>query len=123
MSTMNKTSFFKPDETLGAAIDFSKPGPSDTVVEIRKKKMLTITPPIVQSVDGEPIPPGWKAKTAGHHWLEKFDCDGHSGGLIVLQWNPVARRWSISGNVGAGNYVETKNWKYVAYCPMPGEDE
>ena len=58
-------------------------------------------------------------KSGDHHWLEKFDSDGHSGGLIVLQWNPVAKRWSFSGQLGTGNYVDTTGWKYVAIAPMP----
>lgn len=68
-----------------------------------------------------PTPPGWKAKIAGHHWLDKRDSDGHSFGLVVLQWNPVAKKWSHSGDCGTGIYIETRYWQYVSECPMPEE--
>jgi hypothetical protein len=64
-----------------------------------------------------PFPPHPKA--ADHHWLEVFDMDGHSFGLVVAQWNPGARRWSHSGLVATGMYLETRHWRYVAPCPMP----
>lgn len=67
--------------------------------------------------DVGPVPP--QPKDAGHHWLEDFDCDGHSFGMVVAQWNPGARRWSHSGNVATGMYLDTRHWKYVAPCPMP----
>lgn len=67
----------------------------------------------------EPVPPN--PRSGDHHWLEKIDMDGHSGGLIVLQWNPGAKRWSTSGNLGTGIYVETAGWKYVELCPLPSE--
>ena len=68
------------------------------------------------------FPPNYHIKLAGHHWLEKIDMDGHSFGLIVLQWNPGAQKWSHSGNVGTGAYVEVPDsWKYIAECPMPEE--
>lgn len=70
-------------------------------------------------VPSEPIPPN--TKTAEHHWLEVFDSDGHSFGLVVLQWNPGAKRWSHSGDIGTGIYVNTYGWKYIAKCPMPEE--
>lgn len=120
---MNQTPYFKPDDTLGETIDFSKVFGADMVERVREFKNSTTTPSIYPTIDGEPVPPGWRAKTASHHWLEKFDCDGHSGGLMVLQWNPAARRWSTSGNVGTGLYCNVTGWKYVAYCPMPGEDQ
>lgn len=65
------------------------------------------------------IPPGHHVRGAGHHWLEILDCDGHSFGICVLQWNPGARKWSHSGNVGTGMYVDTRYWRYVAECPLP----
>ncbi|WP_146039558.1 MULTISPECIES: hypothetical protein [unclassified Variovorax] len=58
-------------------------------------------------------------KTAEHHWLEVKDMDGHSFGLVVAQWNPGARKWSHSGNVGTGLYLNSDYWRYVAPCPMP----
>jgi hypothetical protein len=64
-----------------------------------------------------PLPPN--AKAAEHHWLEVLDIDGHSFGLVVAQWNPGAKRWSHSGMVGSGLYLETQYWRYVAPCPMP----
>lgn len=67
----------------------------------------------------EPQPPGYKVRMADHHWLEKIDSDGHRLGLVVLQWNPSAKRWSHSGYAGAGVYVDTRDWAYVAECPLP----
>lgn len=67
----------------------------------------------------EPVPPGYEIRAAGHHWLDHYDSDGHYFGRVVLQWNPAAKKWSHSGNVGTGMYVITSNWKYVAPCPIP----
>jgi hypothetical protein len=67
----------------------------------------------------QPFPPGHHIRLADHHWLERCDCDGHSFGLVVLQWNPGAKRWSHSGYVGTGFYVDTTYWKYIAICPLP----
>lgn len=64
-----------------------------------------------------PVPPNPKA--ADHHWLEKLDYDGHSFGLIVLQWNPIAQKWSHSGDVATGLYVNTEGWRYDSPCPLP----
>lgn len=64
-----------------------------------------------------PVPPN--PKVADHHWLEEMDGDGHSFGLLVAQWNPGAKRWSHSGNVGSGVYLYTQHWRYVAPCPWP----
>lgn len=58
-------------------------------------------------------------KAAEHHWLEVFDSDGHSFGLVVAQWNPGAQKWSHSGYVGSGLYLDTRYWRYVAPCQMP----
>lgn len=69
----------------------------------------------------EPQPVGFRARLAGHHWVQEIDFDGHVGGTIVLQWNPSVKRWSHSGNVGTGGYVEIPGWKYIGICPMPGE--
>ena len=71
----------------------------------------------------EPAPPGQHFKTAGHHWLEVKDSDGHSFGIVVMQWNPGAKRWSSSGNVGTGIYRDTSGWMYVGRCPEPGSEE
>jgi hypothetical protein len=65
----------------------------------------------------EPVPPNPKA--AAHAWLEVRDCDGHSFGLVVAQWNPGARRWSHSGYVGSGCYLDTTYWRYAAPLAMP----
>lgn len=67
----------------------------------------------------EPVPPNKYIKGGYHHWLEKYDCDGHFFGLIVLQWNPGAKRWSHSGNLGTEWYINTENWKYHSVCLMP----
>lgn len=64
-----------------------------------------------------PVPPN--IQDAGHHWLEVFDSDGHNLGLVVAQWNPGARRWSPSGYVGLGGYLDTAYWRYVAPVTMP----
>ena len=69
----------------------------------------------------EPVPPGHLARLAGHHWLIETDFDGRRGGMIVLQWNPSAKRWSHSGNVGTGTYLNIEGWEYVGVCPMPGD--
>jgi hypothetical protein len=83
-------------------------------------KVAGVIKAVVNRYNGvEPKPPGHHAKLGGHHWLEVFDTDGHSFGLVVLQWNPGAQRWSHSGNVGTGMYLDTRSWKYVADCPMP----
>lgn len=78
------------------------------------EKPSSINPPI------EPVPPK-NQRSAGHHWLEKRDIDGHTFGLVVLQWCPGAKRWSHSGHVGSDIYVDTSYWLYEAPCPMPGE--
>lgn len=67
----------------------------------------------------EPQPPGNEIKLANHHWLDHYDSDGHYFGRIVLQWNPGAKRWSHSGNVGTSMYVSTRHWKYVCTCSIP----
>lgn len=75
---------------------------------------------IQEQVKVEPIPPKGQ-KLGGHHWLQEVDFDGRVMDTVVLQWNPGAQRWSHSGHVGTGVYVDTKGWKYLAPCPMPGE--
>lgn len=67
----------------------------------------------------EPVPPGYEIRAGGHHWLDRYDSDGHYFGRVVLQWNPGAKKWSHSGNVGSNMFVNTSNWKYVAPCPIP----
>lgn len=88
---------------------------------MNKTKTISI-PSIEPAVEGEPIPPKWHARTAEHHWLLNTDMDGHTFGLVVLQWCPSARRWTHSGNVGTGMYVPTKYWVYKGLCPIPGFD-
>lgn len=67
----------------------------------------------------EPQPPTKHIRTADHHWLDRYDIDGHFHHRVVLQWNPSAKRWSHSGNVGTGIYVNTQYWRYVAPCLIP----
>lgn len=67
----------------------------------------------------EPTPPAKYLKMADHHWLEVLDYDGHSFGVVVLQWNPQAKRWSHSGMVGTSIYIDTSCYKYLQYCPVP----
>lgn len=69
----------------------------------------------------EPQPQGFHARLAGHHWVQEVDFDGRDGDMIVLQWNPAVKRWSHSGKVGTGAYLDIHGWKYVGLCPMPGE--
>lgn len=75
---------------------------------------------IQEQVKVEPVPPKGQ-KLGGHHWLQEVDFDGRVMDTVVLQWSPGVQRWSHSGNVGTGMYVDTKGWKYLAPCPMPGE--
>ena len=117
---MEKSAKFENEETLGFDIDFEAVFGCNMVEHVRRFKELEAQR-VKENTSQEPIPTGWRSKTASHYWVEKFDCDGHSGGLMVLQWNPTAKRWSISGNVGTGNYVDTKGWKIIQYCPLPGE--
>lgn len=67
----------------------------------------------------EPQPPTKHIRTADHHWLDAYDIDGHYKYRAVLQWNPGAKRWSHSGQVGSGCYVNTEYWVYLGYCPIP----
>jgi hypothetical protein len=69
----------------------------------------------------EPIPPGVYIEEAGHHWLEEIDYDGRRFRVVVLQWNPGAKRWSHSGEVATGNYINTEGWNYLTPCPRPKE--
>lgn len=70
--------------------------------------------------EGEPKPAkNADLRLAGHHWLDCYDIDGHFHQRVVLQWNPSAKRWSHSGDVGTGIYVNTQYWRYVAPCPIP----
>lgn len=70
----------------------------------------------------EVFPPSRYLKMGEHHWLEIVDSDGHSYGLIVLQWAPGVQRWCHSGNLGTGIYREVPStWRYVGPCPLPGD--
>lgn len=69
----------------------------------------------------EPVPPGHHARLGGHHWLQEVDFDGRVCDTVVYQWNPGVQRWSHSGEIGTGYYMETKGWKYLQPCPMPGD--
>lgn len=84
--------------------------------EAEKTPMKTI---IDEPYSKEPRPPGREIRLAGHHWLDDFNMDGQFCGRVVLQWNPGAKRWSHSGMVGTGSYVDTSYWKYVGPCPIP----
>ena len=68
---------------------------------------------------GEPMPPLAHRKLAGHHWLEVTDSDGHTFGTIVAQWNPGAQRWSNSGLVATGCFIDTRYYRYGTDCPLP----
>lgn len=67
----------------------------------------------------EPKPPVLHLRTAGHHWLDIYDIDGHYFGRVVLQWQPGVQKWCHSGDVATGCDLTTRNWRYVAPCPMP----
>lgn len=71
----------------------------------------------------EVVPPNNELKLANHHWLEVWDSDGHFFEFVVLQWNPVAKRWSHSGNVATGLYVNTEGWRYSCKCPLPSDEQ
>lgn len=115
---MSNNDFKIPEnETLGIEINFQKVFGGDIPQRLQSFKDSQIIP--IPSIDGEPVPPAKYYRGADHHWIQKFDCDGHQGDCVCLQWNPSAKRWSHSGYVGSGIYVETKGWKYVAHCPMP----
>lgn len=97
---------------------------------VRKNKILTKTEfgsylknesSKQAALDGnkEPKPLGYDVRLAGHHWLDDYDMDGHFFGRVVLQWNPGVERWSHSGNVATGMYVDTTYWRYVCPCPIP----
>lgn len=89
---------------------------------IMRNEPLPLTPmqEVIDTVRSkEPKPPGREMLIAGHHWLDEYDMDGHFFGRIVLQWNPGAKRWSHSGMVATGSYVDTTYWRYVAPCPIP----
>lgn len=111
-----ETSELDQEGSLGAEIDF---GVLPVVKSNKLHEEIMLIKDIVSAVPGEPLPPKQYWRGAEHHWLEKFDCDGSSSGLIVLQWNPGAKRWSHSGYVGSGIYVDTKNWVYHSHCQMP----
>lgn len=74
-----------------------------------------------EQVKVDPVPPGHHVRLAGHHWVQEIDFDGREGSIIVLQWNPSVKRWSHSGQVATGLYVDIKGWKYISVCPIPGE--
>lgn len=72
-----------------------------------------------ENLSVEPQPPAKYMRRGDHHWLEVLDFDGRAQGLVVAQWNPGAQKWSHSGYVGSGIYLDTRGWRYVAHCPMP----
>lgn len=113
----SKDFVFPPSETLGVEIDFLKVFGGD--IPQRLQEFKSTQPLVIPSIDGEPVPPVKYARGADHHWIQKIDYDGHVGDTVCLQWNPGAKRWSHSGYVGSGIYVEAKGWKYVAHCPIP----
>lgn len=66
-----------------------------------------------------PVPPNELIELAGHHWLEQLDEAGRSFGLHVLQWQPGRKAWCHSGQIATGNSIDTRDWVYVAPCPVP----
>lgn len=58
-------------------------------------------------------------KLANHHWLAVYDSDGHYHRSVVLQWNPGAQKWSLSGQVGSDCYINTKHFVYLCPCVQP----
>ena len=76
--------------------------------------------------EGDPfvLPPGHHINLAGHHWLQMVDYDGHHNGFVVLQWQPIARKWCHSNNIATGrDYNNVDYYVYVAPCPMPMFDD
>lgn len=67
------------------------------------------------------VPPGNSQRLMGLHWLEVRDYDGHSFGLIALQWNPGSQTWTHSQghDTHGGKAIDTTYYKYVAPIPMP----
>lgn len=68
------------------------------------------------------VPPGHEQRFCGLHWLERRDYDGHSHGLIALQWNPGSKTWCHSGQESQHDTlagIDTKGWTYVAKIEMP----
>ena len=63
----------------------------------------------------EPKPPADLNRTPHHHYLHVYD-NGNFVKEIILQWDPSAQRWSPSGEVGTGTYVDTSNMRYAALC-------
>lgn len=121
---MNNLEYNKPkplklaqDGSLGVEIDFVKVFGNNVPERLQSFKANQI--PRIPAMPGEPVPPSTHYRYADHHWIQKIDSDGHVGDTICLQWNPGSKRWSHSGYVGSGIYVEAKGWKYVAHCPMP----
>ena len=72
-----------------------------------------------QEGDPQVIPPQHHIQYAGHHWLQRFDFDGHPGGHVVLQWQPISRRWCLPNDYARGNDFDVEHYRYVAPCPMP----
>lgn len=68
-------------------------------------KLLELRDNVCANAPTGVFPPENHRKSAGHHWLEVLDSDGHRFGAVVAQWNPGARRWSSSGDVGIGLYL------------------
>lgn len=67
----------------------------------------------------KPLPPAKHIRHAGHHWLEVLDYDGHSFGMIVLQWSPVAQIWTRSNEIATGWEYNASGYRYVAEAPLP----
>lgn len=101
---------------------------SEYVYQTSLKTGKEPSPPTIESPEAvhsvidsrkEPSPPLLMSRIAGHHWLREIDFDGRASEYIVLQWNPAAKRWSHSGSVATGYYIDTRGWKYIQPCPMP----
>ena len=67
----------------------------------------------------EPAPPGNHIAEAGHHWLMERTYDGHMAGLVVMQWQPHAKKWCHSGDVATGRNVDTSGWAYLEPVANP----
>lgn len=49
--------------------------------------------------DKEPSPPASKFKHCSHYWVADLDADGRVYHPRILEWNPVNKKWYISGTI------------------------
>lgn len=64
------------------------------------------------------VPPDMHYNRAGTHWLQIIDFDGHPGGHIALQWQPVSKAWCRSDGHARGEDIDTRGWKYISPIPL-----